>query len=116
VARKILGTDSIIGYSTHSIRQIQAALSLPVDYIAIGPIFQTATKQDPDPPIGLSGLRDVRKMVGDVTLVAIGGITRENLPLVFDAGADSAAVISGIISDAANISGRMRELIKSSVK
>lgn len=111
-AREILGLDAIIGYSTHSVRQAQDALSLPIDYVAIGPIFHTGTKENHHAPLGLKGLRDVRKSVGDITLVAIGGITKESLKAVFDAGADSAAMIGGIVSDPAKIEDRMRDLIK----
>ena len=110
-AREILGPDAIIGYSTHSVRQAQDALSLPIDYVAIGPIFHTGTKENHHPPLGVNGLCDVRKSVGEITLVAIGGITKESLKAVFDAGADSAAMIGGIVSGPAKIEDRMRDLI-----
>ena len=110
-ARTLLGDEAIIGYSTHNIAQAQAAASLPVDYIAIGPIFRTATKANPDPEVGLDGLRAVRNAIGDISLVAIGGITPENAPAVIEAGADSVAVISGLLSgDPATISARFRAL------
>ncbi len=110
-ARTLLGDEAIIGYSTHNIAQAQAAASLPVDYIAIGPIFRTATKANPDPEVGLDGLRAVRNAIGDISLVAIGGITPENAPAVIEAGADSVAVISGLLSgDPAAISARFRAL------
>ena len=97
-ARKLLGDKAIIGYSTHNVTQARAAATLPVDYIAIGPIFQTATKAKPDPEVGLDGLRAVRDAVGDVPLVAIGGITLANAAAVIDAGADSVAVISALLA------------------
>jgi thiamine-phosphate pyrophosphorylase len=97
-ARKLLGNDAIIGYSTHNIFQATAAANLPVDYIAIGPIFQTGTKTNPDPVVGLDGLRAVRYAVGNIKLVAIGGITTENAPSVIEAGADSVALISALLS------------------
>jgi thiamine-phosphate pyrophosphorylase len=97
-ARKLLGDEAIIGYSTHNIAQAQAAATLPVDYIAIGPIFQTATKANPDPEVGLDGLKAVRAGVGGIPLVAIGGITPANAAAVIDAGADSVALISGLLS------------------
>src|SRR6185503_16274616 len=67
-ARRTLGPDAIIGYSTHSVEQAQRALSLPIDYIAIGPIFQTATKTASSPVLGLEGLRAVRRVVGNPQL------------------------------------------------
>jgi len=97
-ARKLLGDDAIIGYSTHNVAQAIAAAALPVDYIAIGPIFETGTKANPDPVIGLDGLRAVRKAVGNVPLVAIGGITAENAKDVIAAGADAVAVISALLA------------------
>jgi thiamine-phosphate pyrophosphorylase len=95
-ARRLLGPTAIIGYSTHNLKQTQLALQMPVDYIAIGPIFTTSTKQGSDPPVGLDGLRKVRQAVGSIPLVAIGGITADNSEDVLNAGADAIAVISGI--------------------
>lgn len=97
-ARKLLGDAAIIGYSTHSVAQAIAAASLPVDYIGIGPIFETGTKANPDPVVGLEGLRAVRTSVGYMPVVAIGGITATNAAAVIDAGADSVAVISALLS------------------
>jgi thiamine-phosphate pyrophosphorylase len=97
-ARKLLGNDAVIGFSTHNVAQAIAAGALPVDYIAIGPIFQTGTKAKPDPVVGLEGLRAVRKAIGERRLVAIGGITQENAASVIDAGADAVAVISALLS------------------
>ena len=113
-ARSILGENAIIGFSTHSIEQARAALELPVDYIALGPIFPTKTKEDPDDIVGLDGLREVRHIVGEIPLVAIGGIADENLLSVLSAGADSAAMISSIVSEPANIASRMKELLRNS--
>ena len=112
-ARKLLGEDAIIGYSTHNVSQAIAAATLPVDYVAIGPIFQTSSKANPDPVVGLEGLRAVRKALGDMRLVAIGGITHENAASVIDTGADSVAVISALLSggDSA-ISDRYRALAR----
>jgi len=110
-ARTLLGDEAIIGYSTHNIAQAQAAASLPVDYIAIGPIFRTTTKANPDPEVGLNGLRAVRNAIGDIPLVAIGGITPKNAAAVIDAGADSVAVVSGLLSGGPTaISARFRAL------
>jgi thiamine-phosphate pyrophosphorylase len=97
-ARKLLGPNAIIGYSTHNVTQAIAGAAFPVDYIAIGPIFETGTKANPDPVVGLEGLRAVRKAIGDIPLVAVGGITETNAAAVIDAGADSVAVISALLS------------------
>jgi thiamine-phosphate pyrophosphorylase len=69
---------------------------MPVDYVAIGPIFSTTTKQSANPPVGLDGLARVREALGAMPLVAIGGITSENIGTVIKAGADVVAVISDI--------------------
>jgi thiamine-phosphate pyrophosphorylase len=97
-ARKLLGENAVIGYSTHNVEQAIAAAALPVDYIAIGPIFETGSKTNPDPVVGLDGLRAVRQAIGDMPLVAIGGITAAKAPAVIDAGADSVALISALLS------------------
>ena len=110
-AREILGPDAIIGYSTHSIEQARTALSLPVDYIAIGPIFQTTTKLDHDDVVGLDGLKAVRSAIGNVPLVAIGGITAANLASVFAAGANTAAMIGPNLSEYVEIESKMRDFI-----
>jgi thiamine-phosphate pyrophosphorylase len=97
-ARALLGERAVIGCSTHSVEQAIAAARLPVDYIAVGPVFATTSKEKPDPQVGLEGLRRVREAVGSVKLVAIGGVTHENGPSVLAAGADSVAVISALLS------------------
>jgi thiamine-phosphate pyrophosphorylase len=102
-ARKLLGDDAIIGYSTHSIAQAQLAARLPIDYLAIGPIFQTTTKANPDPVVGLDGIRAVRDAIGDIPLVGIGGITAETAASVIEAGADSVALISALLSRGAAV-------------
>ena len=95
-ARRLLGDAAVIGYSTHSLEQAVQAAKLPVDYLAIGPIFTTSTKDNPDPVVGLDGLRAVREAIGDFALVAIGGITPATAQEVIDAGADSVAMISAL--------------------
>lgn len=105
-AREILGPLAIIGISTHSLAQAAAAAGLPVDYVAIGPVFATSTKANPDPVVGLEGLRAVRAAV-TTPLVAIGGITLEKAPDVFAAGADSVAVVSDLRAGA-SVSERVR--------
>jgi thiamine-phosphate pyrophosphorylase len=90
------GKTRIIGYSTHNLSQVIAADKLPIDYIAIGPVFATGSKANPDPVIGLDGVRQARK-VTKKPLVAIGGITRLNCSQVKAAGADAVAVISDLL-------------------
>lgn len=94
VARRLLGDDAVIGYSTHSVTQALEAGNFPIDYLAIGPIFTTHTKENPDPLVGLDGLRAVRAAISHLPLAAIGGITPANSHEVFRAGADSVAMIS----------------------
>jgi thiamine-phosphate pyrophosphorylase len=94
-ARKILTPEGIIGFSTHNREQLRAADAEPVDYLAIGPIFATGSKQNPDPVLGLLELRRLREITKK-PLVAIGGITRETARSVLEAGADSLAVIGDL--------------------
>lgn len=93
-ARWLLGPKAIIGISTHNLTQAKMATQLPVDYIAIGPIFPTGTKKSSNPPVGLDGLRRIRDRVGDIPLVAIGGIAEAQFDEVLRAGADALAVIT----------------------
>jgi thiamine-phosphate pyrophosphorylase len=94
-ARKLLGDKAIIGSSTHSSEQVRKALIEGVaDYIAFGPVYPTSTKSDHDPIVGLRQLAQIRELVGDFPLVAIGGIGLKNITSVIEAGADSAAMIS----------------------
>lgn len=95
-ARRILGPDAIIGFSTHNPEQVRLAAQMPVDYIAFGPIFTTSTKDASDPPVSLDGLRTARQIVGTFPLVAIGGITLENSGEVLNAGADAISLVSAI--------------------
>lgn len=94
-ARRILPAAGIIGFSTHNEQQLIAGNLEPVDYLAIGPIFATRSKLNPDPVVGLDRLRALRRLTRK-PLVAIGGITRQLAPQVFEAGADSVAVISDL--------------------
>ena len=112
-ARKLLGAEAVIGYSTHNVEQAQQALTLPIDYIAIGPIFKTATKSDTSPSLGLDGLKAVRRITRHFPLVAIGGISHANAREVIEAGADCVAVVSALLSDPAQITGSTRALIQS---
>ena len=88
----------IVGVSTHGEGQLLDATVSPVDYVAIGPVFATSSKQVPDPVVGLDGVRAARAIT-DKPLVAIGGITRANCGAVIEAGADSVAVISDLIQN-----------------
>jgi thiamine-phosphate pyrophosphorylase len=94
-ARRIVGERKLVGISTHNEEQLRSAAQMPVDYIAIGPIFATGSKADADPVVGLEGVRLARSLTKN-RLVAIGGITLENCREVKDAGADSVALISGV--------------------
>jgi thiamine-phosphate pyrophosphorylase len=85
-----------IGISTHSLDQLRHADPLPVDYIAVGPVFATTSQANPDPVIGLEGVRQARQLTSK-PLVAIGGITRQNCKSALEAGADSVAVISDVV-------------------
>ncbi len=110
-ARALLGPDAVIGYSTHNAAQLAAAASEPVDYVALGPIFGTLSKRNPDPTVGVEKLREWRSLVSQ-PLVAIGGITRENAKALWDAGAEMVAVISDLcpaVCDAESIGERTAE-------
>jgi thiamine-phosphate pyrophosphorylase len=97
-ARRIVGSETLVGFSTHNAAQLRAAAEQPADYLALGPIFSTASKRNPDPAVGLEGLRRLRPLTAR-PVVAIGGITRENARAVLDAGADSVAVIGDLFPD-----------------
>jgi thiamine-phosphate pyrophosphorylase len=94
------GKARIIGFSTHNLSQVIAADALPIDYIAIGPVFATGSKANPDPVVGLEGVRQARR-VTKKPLVTIGGITRQNCSQVKAAGADGVAVISDLLESPA---------------
>ncbi len=95
-ARKLMGADATIGFSSHNGNQLCAAGGEPVDYVALGPIFATASKRNPDPVVGVEEVRRCRALL-EKPLVAIGGITTENALDVLRAGADSIAVIGGLL-------------------
>jgi thiamine-phosphate pyrophosphorylase len=95
-ARAAIGPGLLLGVSTHGLAQLEAAARAPVDYVAIGPVFPTRTKENPDPVVGLEMVRRARAMVSR-PLVAIGGITRANAREVIEAGADAVAVISDLL-------------------
>ena len=102
MARRVVGGEAIVGYSTHSIEQIRAACSLPINYLAVGPIFGTATKDTGYAAVGTELLSVARAILSkngvELPIVAIGGITLERAPSVIRAGASSVAVISDLLS------------------
>jgi thiamine-phosphate pyrophosphorylase len=113
-ARTVIGPAAILGFSTHNPAQMRAALNEPVDYLAFGPVFPTASKLNPDPQVGLDGLKAIRALTKK-PLVAIGGITRDNASFCWDAGADSVAVIADLYPQPLNrrsIRERMAEWIR----
>ena len=97
-ARGIIGPNRWLGVSTHNPEQVAEADRTSANYVAIGPVFTTASKANPDPVIGLPGIRQARELTRK-PLVAIGGITRRNCSSVIEAGADSVAVISDLVHD-----------------
>lgn len=109
-ARCLVGPDMLVGVSTHNLEQIKHAAASSADYIAVGPVFSTSTKTNPDPVVGLDLVRRARA-ASDKPLVAIGGITLELAASAIEAGADSVAVISGILA-ADDPYQRAREYLK----
>ena len=97
-ARKIIGQARMLGVSTHNPQQVEIAHRTSADYVAIGPVFATISKDNPDPLIGFGGVRQGRSLTNK-PLVAIGGITLDNCRSVIESGADSVAVIGAILDD-----------------
>jgi thiamine-phosphate pyrophosphorylase len=110
IARRVTRADAIVGFSTHNEAQLRAACKEPVNYLALGPIFGTVTKENPDPIVGLAELRRLRPL-SPYPLVAIGGITRANARQVLEAGADSVAVIGDLFPEDGNIRARTKEYL-----
>jgi thiamine-phosphate pyrophosphorylase len=108
-ARRLVGPDSILGYSTHNPDQMRDALTEPVDYVAFGPVFSTVSKECPDPTVGIDGLRTVRALTTR-PLVAIGGIALGNAQSCFEAGANSVAVIGGLLPASSSLSATKQTL------
>lgn len=96
-ARRLLADDAIVGWSTHNDTQLRAAADMPVDYVAIGPVFGTSSKRRPDPVVGIDGVRRAVALAGGRPVVAIGGITIETAPQVLAAGAATVAVIGDVV-------------------
>jgi thiamine-phosphate pyrophosphorylase len=95
-ARMVVGKEKLVGISTHSLEQFSAATTTSADYIAVGPVFETHTKANPEPVVGAELVRRTRAMT-DTPIVAIGGVTLERASDIIAAGADSVAVISDIL-------------------
>src|SRR5262249_51808870 len=110
-ARRVTGPNVRIGFSTHNETQLRSADAEPVDYLAIGPIFGTASKQNPDPVVGIRELARLRPLTAK-PLVAIGGITRSNATAVIDAGADSVAIIGDLFPEEGTIETRVVEWVR----
>jgi thiamine-phosphate pyrophosphorylase len=96
-ARRILGAGAVIGYSTHTTTQIEAAAREPISYLAIGPVFGTRTKDTGYDAVGLERVAEAVRLSGGIPVVAIGGITLETAPAVLAAGATWVAVISDLL-------------------
>jgi thiamine-phosphate pyrophosphorylase len=108
-AREVMGDGKWVGVSTHNPGQFRSALETSADYIAVGPIFATGSKENPDPVVGVGFVRETRAMT-DKPIVAIGGITLERAAEVIEAGADSVAVISDILR-AESVGKRARQYV-----
>jgi thiamine-phosphate pyrophosphorylase len=109
-ARAIVGSHAIVGISTHNLEQFKAAADTDADYIAVGPVFETRSKEKPDPVVGLELIREARELTSK-PIVAIGGITLERAAEVIAAGADSVAVISDILA-AKNPAARVKQYLE----
>jgi thiamine-phosphate pyrophosphorylase len=109
-ARTVIGPGRILGVSTHNHEQLREAEVGPADYVAYGPVFATSSKRNPDPVVGPEGIRAARAATRK-PLVAIGGITRANASAVIDAGADSVAVISDLLSSPAKVAEEFLRLL-----
>ena len=108
-ARKLLGENGLLGFSTHNPEQFCAACSEPADYLAIGPVYGTSSKRNPDPVAGLHTVARCREF-DRRQLVAIGGITLSNAADVLRAGADSVAIIAGLFPDTVNASSLRKRM------
>src|SRR5262245_2217691 len=109
-ARTIMGPGKIVGYSTHSLAQALEAEQTEADYVAIGPVFATSSKVNPDPIVQWEELREIRRRI-QKPLVAIGGITSENAGQLFDLGVDSVAVIRDLLC-AEDVRLKIRQFLK----
>ena len=112
-ARRLLGEDAIIGVSTHTPAQVEAALREPITYLAVGPVFATRTKDTGYQAVGLEFVSAVVRMAGSVPVVAIGGITLENASVIA-AGAAAVAVIGDLVA-VPDVRGRTRAYLQALV-
>jgi thiamine-phosphate pyrophosphorylase len=110
-ARRVVGVERWVGVSTHNDEQVRVANETSADYIAVGPVFATWTKVDAEPVIGMEGVRRARALTKK-PIVAIGGITRANARSVIEAGADSVAVISGLIVEGETVEKVARDFLE----
>ncbi len=108
--RRIVGPRMIVGASTHNPEQLKAADQTSADYLAIGPVFATSSKENPDPVVELDGVRAARQLTTK-SLVAIGGISAMNAKAVIEAGADSLALISALVPDTAKSYERFQAML-----
>lgn len=108
----MLGEDAIVGYSTHTLKQVEAALREPVTYIAVGPVFGTRTKATGYDAVGLEFVAAAAARAGQLPIVGIGGITLDNAASVIEAGASAVAVISDLLMSA-DVAGRVRAYLRS---
>lgn len=97
-ARRIVGAEAIVGCSTHTLAQVDAALSEPVSYVAVGPVFGTSTKDTGYAAVGVELVRAAAGRAGGMPIVAIGGITLERAPTLIEAGASGVAVIGDLLA------------------
>lgn len=97
-ARRLLGPAAIVGFSTHTVAQIEAAIREPISYLAVGPVFGTNTKNTGYPAVGLELVSTAARLAGDIPVVAIGGITIDTAESVLRAGATSVAVIGDLLA------------------
>jgi len=109
-ARAVIGGGRLLGVSTHNLDQLKEADAGPADYIAFGPVFATSSKRDHDPVVGIEGIRAARAATSK-PLIAIGGITRANAKSVIEAGADSVAVISDLLSSPKKVAEEFLRLL-----
>jgi thiamine-phosphate pyrophosphorylase len=109
--RRNIGPDRWLGVSTHNVVQMQEADRTSADYLAIGPVFSTSSKEKPDPVVGLEGVRLARSLTRK-PLVAIGGIARANAASVIEAGADSVSVISDLIREPRKSAGEFLRILR----
>lgn len=110
-ARSVVGTGQIVGVSTHNEEQVRAPVMGVPDYVAVGPVFATTSKANPDPVVGLELVRRARAMT-ELPIVAIGGITLANARSVIEAGADAVAVIGGLFAEGRRVSQVARDFLE----